>query len=98
MIFMSKEMNKKTGLTKLEKENIGYVSGGDGGRSHSYEMREDGSTVLITTIFPPKGSDVPIGCIRKEFPSKKDLDDFVKEQFPGENAEPLKFIRPKKGQ
>ena len=28
MIFMSKETNKKTGLTKLEKENLGSVSGG----------------------------------------------------------------------
>lgn len=28
MIFISKEMNKKTGLTKLEKENLGNVNGG----------------------------------------------------------------------
>lgn len=86
---MSKETNKKTDLTKLEKENIGYVSGGDGESFHSYEMREDGSAVLITDTLPAQGSRDPIKTIRRVFPSKKDLDDFVKEQFPSAKVEPF---------
>ena len=35
---MSKEMNKKTSLTKLEKENLGNVNGG-----YTIEVLEDGT-------------------------------------------------------
>ena len=47
MIFMSKEMNKKTGLTKLEKENLDNVNAG-----YTIEVFNDG-TVVVSGIPRP---------------------------------------------
>ena len=44
---MSKEMNKKTSLTKLEKENLGNVNGG-----YTIEVFNDGTVEVCGIIRP----------------------------------------------
>ena len=44
---MSKETNKKTGLTKLEKENLGNVNGG-----YTIKTYDDGTIEVSGTVNP----------------------------------------------